>query len=433
MIIDMNINNFIKDKESSKSNSDEEIIFFIKNLNSFSQDEITAWLKAVKVNGLDDRETSTLTLAMANSGKTLSWEDLEPVVDKHSSGGIGDKITFLFLPLVAAYNKTKIRLPKLSGRGLGITGGTIDKLESIPGCRTNLSTDEMHEQIKKIGLVICGANTDLAPADKKLYAIRDVTNTVDSIPLIASSIMSKKIAGGAKNIVLDVKFGSGAFMKSKEDAKLLAQKMVSIGKNLNKNIKAVLSNMNEPLGFAIGNSLEIKEVVEVLSGKEVNDLTEITIALAKEAIYLVEGGTNQNINKELKELLLGGAALKKFEEMVLSQGGNIDFNNLKKANYVESLKSDDSGYIENIDANTIGEIVHELGAGRKNVSDLIDHSVGIVLHKKHGDFVSKGETLLEIHGKDKEAILNVKRKATSSIILGQNPPSKLKLIEEIIG
>lgn len=433
MIIDMNINNFIKDKESSKSNSDEEIIFFIKNLNSFSQDEITAWLKAVKVNGLDDRETSTLTLAMANSGKTLSWEDLEPVVDKHSSGGIGDKITFLFLPLVAAYSKTKIRLPKLSGRGLGITGGTIDKLESIPGCRTNLSTDEMHEQIKKIGLVICGANTDLAPADKKLYAIRDVTNTVDSIPLIASSIMSKKIAGGAKNIVLDVKFGSGAFMKSKEDAKLLAQKMVSIGKNLNKNIKAVLSNMNEPLGFAIGNSLEIKEVVEVLSGKEVNDLTEITIALAKEAIHLVEGGTNQNINKELKELLLGGAALKKFEEMVLSQGGNIDFNNLKKANYVESLKSEDSGYIENIDANTIGEIVHELGAGRKNVSDLIDHSVGIVLHKKHGDFVSKGETLLEIHGKDKEAILNVKRKATSSIILGQNPPSKLKLIEEIIG
>lgn len=433
MIIDMNISDFIKDKESSKSNSDEEIIFFINNLNSFSQDEITAWLRAVKANGLDDRETSTLTLAMANSGKTLSWEDLEPVVDKHSSGGIGDKITFLFLPLVAAYNKTKIRLPKLSGRGLGITGGTIDKLESIPGCRTNLSTAEMHEQIKKIGLVICGANTDLAPADKKLYAIRDVTNTVDSIPLIASSIMSKKIAGGAKNIVLDVKFGSGAFMKSKEDAKLLAQKMVSIGKNLNKNIKAVLSNMNEPLGFAIGNSLEIKEVVKVLSGKDINDLTEITITLAKEAISLVEGKANQNINKELKELLLGGAALKKFEEMILSQGGNIDFNKLEKANCIESIKSEDSGYVEKIDANIIGEIVHELGAGRKNVSDSIDYSVGIVLHKKHGDFVNKGETLLEIHGKDEEAISNVKRKATSSIILGQNPPSKLKLIEEIIG
>lgn len=432
MIINMNINGFIKDKELSKTNSDEEIYFFIKNLNSFSQDEITAWLKAVKANGLDDRETSALTLAMANSGKTLDWKEFEPVIDKHSSGGIGDKITFLFLPLVAAYGKTKFKLPKLSGRGLGITGGTIDKLESIQGCRTNLSTEEMHEQIKKIGLVICGANTDLAPADKKLYAIRDVTNTVDSIPLIASSIMSKKIAGGAKNIILDVKFGSGAFMKSKEDAKLLAQKMVSIGKNLNKNIKAVLSNMNEPLGYAIGNSLEIEEVVDILSGKDVKDLTEITIALAKEAISLVEQEVNPEIEKELKEILIGGSALKKFKEMISFQGGDLDFSKLKKANHIEVLKSEDSGYIQTISANNIGEVVHELGAGRKNVSDSIDHSTGIVLYKKHGDFINKGEAILEIHGKDEEAILNVKRKAVSAITLGQKPPSKLKLIEEII-
>jgi pyrimidine-nucleoside phosphorylase len=423
--------NFIKKKEGNELHTKEEISYFIKNLNSFSQEEIASWLRAVKKNGLSDIETSNLTLAMANSGIILNWDELEPLIDKHSSGGIGDKITFLFAPLIAAYKKKEIRVAKLSGRGLGITGGTIDKLESIQGFKTNLSIAEMKEQIKKIGLAICGANTDLAPADKKLYAIRDVTDTVDSIPLIASSIMSKKIAGGSKNIILDVKFGSGAFMKSKDDAKLLAQTMVSIGKNLNKKIKAVLSNMDEPLGYAIGNSLEIKEALEVLNGKEVNDLVEITIVLAREVIGLVDN-IDTDIDYKLKELLLGGEALKKFKEMIIAQGGNTDFSTLKKANYIETIQSSISGYISNVNAQSIGEVVHSLGAGRKEVTDSIDHSVGIVLGKKHGDFVNIDDALFEIHAKKKEDINLVKDKLLNSFTFSQNKIPKLKLIEAII-
>lgn len=428
----MQIAEFTKNKQELKAHSNEDISFFIKNLNSYSQDEIANWLKAVKKNGLNDIETSALTLAMANSGTILNWDGFEPVIDKHSSGGIGDKITFLFVPLISAYDKKAIRVPKLSGRGLGITGGTIDKLESIPGFKTNLTLDEIKEQIKSIGLAICSATGNLAPADKKLYAIRDVTDTVDSIPLIASSIMSKKIAGGSKNIVLDVKFGSGAFMKDFDSAKLLATKMVAIGKALNKNIKAVLSNMNEPLGYYIGNSLEIEEVLEVLNGKDVKDLTKITISLAKEAISLIDKNPDPNLESHLKELLLNGPALKKFLEMIKYQHGDLDFNKLKKANHIEVVKSEEEGYIESIDALTIGEVVHGLGAGRVNVTDNIDHSVGIVLYKKHGDFVKKDEPLLEIHSKDKDSARNLTRKVLSSFRFGQNKQAELKLIHEVI-
>ncbi len=427
----MEIKDFIKKRENNGSHNKEEISYFIGNLNNFSQEEIAQWLKAVKKNGLSANETSILTLEMANSGTVLNWEGLEPVVDKHSSGGIGDKITFLFVPLIAAYKKKKIGVAKLSGRGLGITGGTIDKLESIPGFKTNLTIPEMKAQIKKIGIAICSANLDLAPADKKLYAIRDVTDTIDSIPLIASSIMSKKIAGGANNIILDVKFGSGAFMKSKNDALLLAEAMVSIGKNLNKKIKAILSNMNEPLGYAIGHSLEIIEVLEVLNGKEVPDLVELTIALAKEAISLVDD-IDSNIDKDLKDLLLGGEALKKFKELILAQGGTTDFSKLKRANIVETIISPNSGYISNINAQSIGEAVHSIGAGRKEVSDSIDHSVGVVLYKKHGEFVKEGDSLFEIHGKNKVDINLIKDKLISSFTFSQDKTPNIKLIEAII-
>ena len=403
---------------------------FIKNLDQFSQDEITKWLKAVKANGLTDNEISTLTLSMAKSGTMLSWEGLEPTIDKHSTGGIGDKVTLLFTPLIAAYG---INIPKLSGRSLGMTGGTIDKLESIPGFKTNLSIEEIKKQVKKIGLVIASASTNIAPADKKLYAIRDITDTIDSIPLIASSVMSKKIAGGAKNIILDVKFGSGAFMKTFEDAKLLSTKMVSIGKSLNKNIKAVISDMNQPLGHAIGNALEVKEILEILSGKEVNDLVEITIFLAKEAICMVNSNPPLNIEKNLRDLLLKGSALKKFEEMIHAQGGNIkEFHNLRSANHIETVKSNFDGYITNIDALAIGEAVHYLGAGRKNVMDKIDYSVGIVLFKKYGDKVNMNESFLEIHAKSKTDAEIVKSKLLDAIKFGQNSPSKLKLIHEVI-
>ena len=427
----MQIKDFIKTKENCKEHSEEDIHYFIKNLNNFNQEEITQWLKTVKAHGLNDKETTALTIAMANSGTILNWNGIEPVIDKHSTGGIGDKITLLYAPLIASYG---IHIPKLSGRSLGITGGTIDKLESIPGFKTDLNIDQIKEQVKKTGLVICSASKNLAPADKTLYAIRDVTDTVNSIPLIASSIMSKKIAGGAKNIVLDVKFGSGAFMKEFSDAKLLALTMVAIGKNLNKNIRAVLTNMTQLLGYAIGNTLEIKEVLEVLSGKEVQDLIEIVIALAKESVSLINQKQEPNIEKKLMDLLLKGSALKKFKEMILTQGGNLDamLDRNNKAKHTEVLKSKYEGYIQNIDAFLIGETVHALGAGRKLVSDQIDHSVGIVLYKKYGDRVNKNDPLLEIHSKSKEDAEMTKLKLQDAIKITQEKPGKLKLVCEII-
>ena len=421
----MQIKDFIKAKQNSQKLTPEDINYFIQNLNNFSQEEITKWLKAVKVNGLDETETSVLTLAMANSGKILSWNGLEPVMDKHSTGGIGDKITLLFVPLIAACG---INIPKLSGRSLGISGGTIDKLESISGFRTNLSVGEIKEQVRKIGLAVSGAGSDLSPADKKLYAIRDVTGTVDSIPLIASSVMSKKIACGADNIILDVKYGSGAFMKNIHDAELLARSMVNIGRNLNKRIKAVITNMDEPLGYKIGNSLEIKEVLEVLSGKEVSDLVEITLCLAREAMSMFEKSESE---ESLRRTLLGGRALSKFELMVRAQSGNLS-SGLAKAKHIEVVKCEQESYIHKINAELIGEAVFSLGAGRKNVGESIDCSVGVVLLKKHGEMVKLGESLLEIHAKNKEDAGNAKKKILSGIVFGQGPPPKLKLIYEVI-
>lgn len=423
------INDFIKTKQDSKKHSAEDLDFFIKNLNAFSQEEITKWLKAVKANGLDEKETTALTMAMANSGTKLTWEGLDPVLDKHSTGGIGDKITLLFAPLLAAYG---INIPKLSGRGLGITGGTIDKLESISGFRTTLTINEIKEQVKKIGLAICSASVNLAPADKKIYAIRDISDTIDPIPLIASSVMSKKIAGGAKNIVLDVKFGSGAFMKTPDNAKLLGLTIVNIGKNLDRNIKAVISDMNQPLGHAIGNVLEVKEVLEVLSGKKIDDLIELVISLAIESVSLIEKKVEPNIEKKLMDLLTKGRALKKFEDMVVAQGGDLKSIENKKARHIETIKSSSDGYIQNIDALIVGEAVHSLGAGRKTVSDNIDHSVGVVLHKKYSDFVKKDEPILEIHAKNKLEAENTKNKLVTAIKIGQNKPSKLKLVHEIL-
>ncbi|MBI2995598.1 MAG: thymidine phosphorylase [Candidatus Melainabacteria bacterium] len=407
-----------------QTHTKEEINYFIKNLNTFSQDKITKWLKEVKENGLTNEETTSLTLAMVNSGETLNWEGLEPTIDKHSTGGIGDKVTLLFAPLVAACG---INVPKLSGRALGITGGTIDKLESIPSFRTNLQIDEIKNQVKKIGLAISSASANLAPADKKLYAIRDVTNTVDSIPLIASSIMSKKIAGGSKNIILDVKFGSGAFMKSFHDAKLLARAMVNIGQNLGRNVKAIISDMDQPLGYAIGNALEVKEVIDVLSGKEVTDLVEIVISLAKCIDFAPMA------DSDLKEILLGGKALRKFKEMVIAQDGDLKlFSNSNKAKHIEVVKSERDGYVHKIDALSVGKTVHTLGAGRKKVSDSIDHSVGILFFKKYGDKVKNGEVLFEVHSKNKEDAESAKKTLTNSVLIKQEKPQELKLIHDII-
>lgn len=416
--------------------TNEEIISFIKNLDQLNQDEIALWLRAVKLNGLSDAETISLTLAMANSGKILDWEVLEPTLDKHSTGGIGDKVTLLFVPLVAAYGEVytsgRIFIPKLSGRSLGITGGTIDKLESIPGFNTSMTIAEMKKQMQKIGIAICSTTGDLAPADKKLYAIRDVTNTIDSIPLIASSIMSKKIAGGAKNIILDVKFGSGAFMKSFDDAKKLAYTMVNIGKGLGKKVKAVITGMDQPLGNAVGNILEVKEVLDVMSGKKVNDLIEVLIKLASEGIKLIEGKENPGIEDKLMRLLSDGNVLNKFKEMVFAQGGDLN-KGFKKVEHIEVLKSNFEGYISNIDASVVGEVVHLLGAGRTDISSQIDPTVGILFYKKYGDYVKENDPILEIHAQSKTSTESVKEKLISCIRFGHNKLFKLKLIYEVIG
>lgn len=431
MAINLTIKDFIKTKQENRQHTDEEINYFIKNLKQFTQDEIIQWLKSVKLNGLNDRETSALTLAMANSGTILNWEGLEPLIDKHSTGGIGDKVTLLYAPLIAAYG---INIPKLSGRSLGISGGTIDKLESIPGLRTNLSMEEIKDQVKKIGLAIVGTSSNLAPADKILYAIRDVTDTIDSIPLIASSIMSKKIAGGATNIILDVKAGSGAFMRSVEEAKVLATTMVAIGKKLNRKTRAVISNMNQPLGYNVGNALEVKEVVEILSGKEVTDLVELVISLAVESVNLIEQKTDINIEKKLTNLLLKGPALSKFKDMVSSQGGDLKdfFLDSRKANCIEVVRSQAEGYVQNIDAHIVGDVVFELGAGRKAVTDSVDHSVGVVFYKKYTDKVDKNEPILEIHAKNKNHVEKVKNKLAAAVTIANNMPAKLKLIQEVI-
>lgn len=433
----LTIQDFIKTKQESRTHTKEEVVFFIKNLQSFSDEEIIQWLRAVKSNGLTTEETSALTLAMAQSGVMLSWEELESTLDKHSTGGIGDKVSLLFVPLVVSYGeiylKRKIYIPKLSGRALGITGGTIDKLESIPQLKTNLSLEQIKEQIKNISCVICSTSSDLAPADKKLYALRDITGTIDSIPLIASSIMSKKIAGGAKNIILDVKFGSGAFMKSFQDAKNLAVAMVNIGKDLDKNIRAVISNMDQPLGRAVGNTLEIKEVIDILSSTEVNDLSELVICLAKEAIEILDKGQSSSIKNNLRTLLKNGDALKVFKEMIKAQGGNLEaFSQLKKANIIEVVRSDTAGYIQNIGALTVGETVYNLGAGRKQVSDQIDHTVGIVFMKKYGDKVLKQDTLFEIHARSKQEFEVAKKKLLSAISFSQKEPPRLKLVYEVV-
>ena len=423
----MEIKNFIQTKENGNSHTTEEINYFIKNLNSFSQNEITQWLKAVKHNGLDLEETSALTLAMANSGEILSWEELEPVIDKHSTGGIGDKVTLLFVPLLAAYG---INVPKLSGRSLGITGGTIDKLESIPGFRTNLTIEEIKNQVKEIGLAIASASSNLAPADKRLYAIRDVTDTIDSIPLIASSIMSKKIAMGAKNIILDVKCGTGAFMKTIERSVLLADTMTKIGSNLNKNIKTVITDMNQPLGNMIGNTLEIKEALEVLSGKEVQDLVEVVISLAKEAILLIEPTVSiASLEKKLMNLLLQGGSLSKFEKMVTFQGGNL--SKLSESKYIEKVRFPHEGYIQQVDAKLIGEVVFSLGGGRTSIKDSIDYASGITLFKKIGDFIKKDETILEIHTNNLDNMENIKNKLLSSVTISKAIPNKIQLIHKI--
>ena len=414
----MDIISIICDKRDKKVLSKEQIHFFIKGYidKKIEDYQASALLMAITINGMNSEETANLTEEMRVSGDVWDLSDIPGLkVDKHSTGGVGDKVSLILGPMIASCGA---KMAKMSGRGLGHTGGTLDKMESIPGMKINLTKDEFKKQVKDIGLAIIGQDKDIDPADKKLYSLRDVTGTVQSIPLIASSIMSKKLASGSDCILLDVKCGKGAFMKTFEEAKVLATEMVNIGKKLNKDVKAEITDMNQPLGNAVGNNLEIKEVIETLKGNGPKDLVEI--CLSSGAILLQQAKLYNDRNegrKALEENIKNGKAFEKFKEFVKAQGGDVDYIDHPEKfpvskNLIE-IKSECDGYIKTIDALAIGLGSCHLGGGRMKLNDVIDMSAGIYLNKKVGDFAKKGELLCTLHtNKDNvEAIVEQVKKA----------------------
>lgn len=387
----------------------EEIEIFIQG---FTRGEVTdyqaaAWAMAVLLNGMTPRETADLTLAIAHSGVTLDLSDtVDIAVDKHSSGGVGDKVSLIALPVVAACG---LPVGKMSGRGLGFSGGTLDKLESIPGYRVNLTIPEFKKQLKDIGVVLTGQSLDLAPADGKLYALRDVTATVPSIPLIASSIMSKKIAAGANAIVLDVKTGLGAFMETLADARALSDMMAQIGELAGRKVHPLISDMNQPLGHAVGNALEVREAIDSLQDRGPADLREHCLVVAAHMLTL--GGRAANLpeaRRMAEAALSSGAAWQKFRALVQTQGGDVSYvdspEKMPHARFQHSIAAPRNAWVMQVHARLVGEAAVALGAGRATKTDPVDHAVGIVVHKKVGDFVEKGEPLFTIHANEPQKL-----------------------------
>jgi len=416
----------ISKKRDKLELSKDEITFLI---DGYTRDEIpdyqmAAWAMAVLLNGMTHEETAHLTNAMANSGDVLNLAELNSIiVDKHSTGGVGDKTTLSIAPMVAACG---LAVGKMSGRGLGYSGGTIDKLESIPGYRAELSTEEFISQLKDIGIVLAGQSLDLAPADGKLYALRDVTGTVPSIPLIASSIMSKKIAAGAEAIVLDVKVGEGAFMKTYEDARELAEVMVNIGKLSNRRVIALLSPMDQPLGMAVGNALELKEAVLTLQGKGPEDYHEHCLNIAS---YMLLLGKKANSLEEARIMaqksINDGTAFEKLRQFVAAQGGDLacidNLDLLAKAENILEITAESSGYIAEVNAQDVGEASVILGGGRAKKGDLIDPAVGVMVYVKIGDCVEKGQKLFDVHYNKAELVQNAIDKLKESIKFSEQP------------
>lgn len=405
----------------------EEIDFFVRG---FTNGEIpdyqaSAFAMAVMLNGMTNRETTDLTLSMAHSGQVLDLSKVVDIaVDKHSSGGVGDKTSIAVLPIVAACG---LPAGKMSGRGLGFSGGTLDKLESIPGYRVDLTTDEFLEQLKEKGIVLTGQTLDLAPADGKMYALRDVTGTVPSMPLIASSIMCKKIAAGAQAIVLDVKVGLGAFMENLERGRELAHLMVDIGRLAGRETVALLSDMNQPLGSAVGNSLETIEAIETLRGRGPADFVEHCLHVAAHVLVLGRRAKDLEAGRALAQKSIAeGTALEKLRLLVSAQGGDSSFvddtSKFERAKFIEAVKAPRSGFVSQVNARTVGEASVALGAGRAKKGDPIDHAVGFLVFKKVGDPVRAGEALCEIHANDgeklkdaREAILSAYRYSDESV------------------
>ena len=403
----MNILDIIAKKRDKQGLSKEEIEYFIK---SYVNKEVTdyqaaALVMAIYLNGMSEREITDLTLAMANSGDTLDLSELGDVVDKHSTGGVGDKITLILMPVIASLG---IPVAKMSGRGLGFTGGTIDKLESIPGYNTSININEFFNNVKNIGISLMGQTLNIAPADKKIYALRDSINCTESIPLIASSIMSKKIAAGANKIVIDVTCGSGAFMKDRDSAEKLAEIMTKIGELSNRKTVCIITDMNQPVGYAVGNTLEVIEAIDVLKGKYMpEDVKEIITQLGANMLLLADKVESLEEGKDkILQNVSNGKGYQKFLELVKSQGGDISFvedtEKFEKANYIIPILSKKSGKVVSLDALQVGKLSNYLGAGRIRKEDSINPRVGFKNNKKVGDSVEKGEILGYIHSDDKE-------------------------------
>ncbi|EOD5412037.1 pyrimidine-nucleoside phosphorylase [Enterococcus faecium] len=431
----MRMVDLIEKKRDGNELSKEEIEYIVTNYTNgkIPDYQVSALLMAIFYQDMTNEEITNLTLAIANSGDVIDLSSLEGIkVDKHSTGGVGDTTTLILAPLVASVGVT---VAKMSGRGLGYTGGTLDKLEAIPGFQIELSDEEFVRIVNESKVAVIGQSGNLAPADKKLYALRDVTATVDSLPLIASSIMSKKIAAGADAIVLDVTTGDGAFMKNIEDARRLAKTMTSIGKLANRETVAVISDMSEPLGEAIGNSLEVVEAIETLQGNGPEDLVEMCYALGSQMVVLAgKAKTTDEARTLLQEALESGKALAKFKEMIQNQGGDPAIvehpERILTARYTMKLPAKQSGVVSKIVANELGIAAMMLGAGRKTKEEDIDHAVGLKLHKKIGDTVTKGESLLTIYSNDEE-ITSVIELLYKNIEIGESA-MKPTLIHDII-
>lgn len=428
----MRMYDLIVKKKHGEALTEEEIHYMIQGFVSGAilDDQMSAMLMAICFQGMKEAEVTSLTLEMARSGDLVDLSGIDGIkVDKHSTGGVGDKTTLVVGPIVAALG---VKVAKMSGRGLGHTGGTIDKLESIPGLQTAISKERFFEIVNQTGIAVVGQTGNLVPADKKLYALRDVTATVDSIPLIASSIMSKKLAAGSDGIVLDVKTGSGAFMKTLEDSISLADEMVTIGTGAGRRCCALITDMDVPLGNAIGNALEVIEAVETLKNQGPSDLTEVCLWLAAHMLSMADCGEVEACYQMAKGVLEDGSGLKTLAQMVKAQGGDETYifhtDQFPKAPYVQSVLAESDGYVIHIDTEVCGNASTLLGAGRNKKEDPIDYSAGIILHTKYAEPVKKGQVLVSLHTSNEALLEEAANQIRKAYVIGENPPEQKKLI-----
>ena len=427
----------IMQKRDGGALSTDQINWLIRGYTSgeVADYQMAAWAMAVLLRGMDHRETTDLTLAMAASGEQLDLSQIAPnAVDKHSTGGVGDKTSLVLAPMLAAVG---LQVAKMSGRGLGFSGGTLDKLEAIPNMRIDLNHDEFVHALQTVGMTIVGQTADLAPADKKLYALRDVTGTVESIPLIAASIMSKKLAAGAHSIVLDVKVGSGAFMKTLDQARELAHTMVQIGTLSGRNVSAVLSSMEQPLGLAIGNVLEVREAIDTLRGHGPDDLLEICLTLGAQLLVLSGKDHDEHTARQrLESTVVSGQAWSKFRQFISTQGGDLSVIDnpelLPSAPVIQTLNAQQTGFVDKIEALTLGVTAAEMGAGRTRKDDVIDPAVGLVLAVKVGDHVDAGDPLIQIHAKDQASADEAAQKLASAFTIETSHPEVPPLVFEVV-